>query len=59
MPDKPDYYRQREGFVRVLQSSGESRQSTRTARQVNKTTGSNVTQLFPKATDDADWRPPK
>lgn len=54
MPDKPDYYRQREDFVRVLQSSGESRQSTRTARQVNKTTGSNVTQLFPKATDDAD-----
>lgn len=54
MPEKPDYYRQREGFVRVLQDSGESRQSTQTARHAVKTPGSNVTQLFPKASEDAD-----
>ncbi len=54
LPSKPDYYRQREGFVRTIQNAGD--QASRRKKEVAavQANGSNVLQLFPKAGEDAE-----
>jgi hypothetical protein len=54
MPDKPDYYRQREGFVEILQSAGERQDKRKTVMATPTSNGSNVTRLFPRAGEDGD-----
>lgn len=56
LPDKPDYYRQREGFAAILQNAGERqlRRKKLTPKVEPEPGGSNITQLFPKTGGDAD-----
>ncbi len=48
MPEKPDYYKQAEGFAEILRKVETGRSRT-TAKVAAVETGSNVTQLFPVA----------
>lgn len=54
LPAKPDYYRQREGFVSTIQKAGESNLRRRKAGTQAHANGSNVLQLFPSANEDAE-----
>ncbi|MGR9396452.1 hypothetical protein ACU8OL_26190 (plasmid) [Rhizobium leguminosarum] len=54
LPEKPDYYRQRDGFASVVQAAGErSNGIKKTAARV-PTPGSNVTHLFPKTGEEGE-----
>lgn len=47
LPDKPDYYRQREGFVKILKGAGEDKPHAAKAFGPAQADVSNVTPLFP------------
>jgi hypothetical protein len=54
LPTKPDYYSQREGLVSTIQSAGERSSRRRKTGTAVPSNGSNVLQLFPKTSEDAD-----
>jgi hypothetical protein len=54
LPDKPDYYRQREGFAAVVQSAGERLSRRKKPAPKVLSPGSNITQLFPKTVEEAE-----
>lgn len=54
LPAKPDYYRQREGLVSAIQKAGENNSRRRKAGTLAHSNGSNVLQLFPRSSDDAE-----
>ncbi len=47
MPEKPDYYRQAEGFSEILRKVESGRARSTVKAPIVSTSGSNVTQLFP------------
>lgn len=54
LPAKPEYYRQRAGFAAILQRGVEN--SLRTNKASIVSSGSNITQLFPKTGGEAsEW----
>lgn len=54
LPAKPDYYRQRQGFVSAIQSAGERSSARHKIGAEVQTSGSNVLQLFPRIGEEAD-----
>ncbi|MBX5183431.1 hypothetical protein HJB88_12365 [Rhizobium sp. NZLR5] len=55
LPEKPDYYRQREGFASVVQGAAERRTAgtKKTAARIHAA-GSNITHLFPKTGEEGE-----
>jgi hypothetical protein len=56
LPEKPDYYQQREGLASVVQAAGERRSRAKPISGPLPANGSNVTELFPK-TGGEGWTP--
>ncbi len=54
LPEKPDYYRQREGLASVVQAAGQGGTGTRKAAVRVQTPGSNITHLFPKTGEEGE-----
>jgi hypothetical protein len=54
LPEKPDYYRQREAFASVVQAAGERGTGTRKTAARVQTPGSNITHLFPKTGEEGE-----
>lgn len=54
LPAKPDYYRQREGLLSAIKGSRERSTGRSKNSAVAQSNGSNVLELFPKASEDAD-----
>jgi hypothetical protein len=52
LPEKPDYYHQREGLASVVQLAGERRSRAKKISSPLPANGSNVTLLFPKSVDE-------
>ncbi len=52
LPAKPEFYRQREGFAAILKTGGET--NLRMKKVALASTGSNITQLFPKTVEEAE-----
>jgi hypothetical protein len=54
LPEKPEYYRQREGFASVLQTAGERQTRAKKAAGRVQIPGSNVTHLFSKTVEEGE-----
>ncbi|MGO7420253.1 hypothetical protein ACCT09_09675 [Rhizobium ruizarguesonis] len=54
LPEKPDYYRQRDGFASVVQAAGERSTGIKKMAARVQTPGSNVTHLFPKTSEEGE-----
>nr|WP_296437039.1 hypothetical protein [Rhizobium sp. 60-20] len=54
LPEKPDYYRQREGLVAVVQAAGQRGTGTRKTAARVQAPGSNITHLFPKTGEEGE-----
>ena len=54
LPAKPDYYRQREGLLSAIKGAGERSSIRRKNSAVAQSNGSNVLELFPRASEEAD-----
>ncbi|MDR9772753.1 hypothetical protein RJJ65_08795 [Rhizobium hidalgonense] len=54
LPEKPDYYRQREGFASVVQAAGERETRAKKVASRVQIPGSNVTQLFSKTGEEGE-----
>lgn len=54
LPAKPDYYRQREGLAAAIKGAGERSSVRHRTTDPIRSKESNVFQLFPRASEDAD-----
>jgi hypothetical protein len=54
LPEKPGYYRQREGLASVVQAAGERSTGVRKTAGLAQAPGSNITYLFPKTGEEGE-----